>query len=498
MKLHHILLFLFLTFSINSVAAASYHYDFNNRCSQAYSALTELRIDDGMRILEEERKKDPYNLIPVFLENYDDFLSILLTGDEQQYNQREKNLDTRLNLLNKGPKNDPWYRYCKSSVYFQWAVLRIYFNSYFGAASEFRNSFLLLKENQKLFPNFKYNLILAGLEEALVGTVPDNYQWISKLLGMTGSVTGGAAKLVRFLNDDSEKTEMLQNDAVFYYCYIKFFLLSDRKEVWGYLNRHYPDISNNLLLTFLKSNLAINDNKAAWALQIINSRNKGKDYLPVPMFDFQSGMAALRLMDGRTPLYLKRFLQTSKGKIFIKGALQKLSYYYWINGDTALAQQYRNAILSQGNTLTDADKQAQRFAESKEPLPNKHLLAAELYCDGGNYKMALESLALLKPSALANKEERAAYFYRYGRIYQLMGNTNACIPFFKEAISIGQTLPGQFAARSALEMGHIYEDSGNKPMAISFYKKCLNMDYKDFKANLDQKAKAGINRLGAS
>lgn len=497
MKPSKIIFLFLLIFSSNLVAAASYHYDFNNRCQEAYKALSELRIEEGMNILEGERKSDPYNLIPVFLENYDDFLTILLTNDEQQYNLRKKNLDIRLSLLNKGPKNSPWYRYCKSSVNFQWAVLHIYFNSYLGAASEFRNSFLLLKENQKLFPNFKYNLILSGLEEAIVGTVPDSYQWISKLLGMQGSVKGGTAKLVRFLNDDTEQTETLQNDAVFYYCYVKFFLLSDRKEVWSYLNRHYPDVSNNLLLTFLISNLAVNDNKAALALQLMNDRNKGKNYLPVPMFDYQSGLAALRLMDARTPVYLKRFLQTNKGKVFVKSALQKLSYYYLVLGDTLMAQQYRKAILNQGNTLTDADKQAQRYATNNLPLPNKNLIAAELLCDGGNYKKALQSLTPLKPSELEDKEEQTAYFYRYGRIYQLMGNTKACLPFYKEAISIGQNLPGQFAARSALEIGHIYEDIGNKPMAIAFYRKCLNMDYKDFKANLDQKAKAGLNRLGA-
>jgi len=123
------------------------------------------------------------------------------------------------------------------------------------------------------------------------------------------------------------------------------------------------------------------------------------------------------------------------------------------------------------------------------------LIAAGLYCDGGNYTSALNILKSLQPSEMADDEERTSYFYRYGRVYQLLGNNKGCIPFYKEAINIGKELPGQFAARSALELGHIYENLKNNGKAVSYYQLCLDMKNKDFKANLDQKAKAGLNRL---
>lgn len=486
---------LFFVCGQSTLSLAAYHYDFNQRCTQAYEALTALKIKEGERLLAAEKKANRDNLIPYFLDNYDDFLSILLLGDEQLYSQRKAQLSTRLDLLDKGPKNSPWYRYCKSSVDFQWAVLHIYFNNYLSATAQFRNSFLLLKQNQKQYPDFKYNNILAGLEEAMVGTVPDNYQWIGRLLGMKGSVRGGTAKLVRFLNDSSDDDQILKNDAVFYYSYIKFFLLSDKEDVWSYLNRHYPQVQDNHLLSFLKANLAINDNKASLALKILNSRKMSPDYMKVPMFDYQAGIAALMSMDSQTPVYLKRFLEDSKGKIFLKSACQKLSYYYLVSGNKELATYYKNTILSRGNTFTDADKKAQRYAESETLPQNKDLIAAGLYCDGGNYSAALDILKSLQPSELNDDEERTSYFYRYGRVYQLLGNTKGCIPFYKEAINIGKDLVGQFAARSALELGNIYENLKNNGKAVYYYQLCLNMKNKDFKANLDQKAKAGLNRL---
>ena len=65
----------------------------------------------------------------------------------------------------------------------------------FKAATTFRKSYLLLKENKKLFPDFDYNDIFLGVEEAVVGTVPDDYRWIATVFGMKGDVKRGVAKV---------------------------------------------------------------------------------------------------------------------------------------------------------------------------------------------------------------------------------------------------------------------------------------------------------------
>ncbi|HTM67052.1 MAG TPA: tetratricopeptide repeat protein, partial [Flavipsychrobacter sp.] len=54
-----------------------------------------------------------------------------------------------------------------------------------------------------------------------------------------------------------------------------------------------------------------------------------------------------------------------------------------------------------------------------------------------------------------------------------------------------------YAARSALQMGMLYEKSGNTNEAVKCYNECLSMRNHDFQANIDQQAKAGINRLTA-
>ena len=51
-----------------------------------------------------------------------------------------------------------------------------------------------------------------------------------------------------------------------------------------------------------------------------------------------------------------------------------------------------------------------------------------------------------------------------------------------------------YAARAALQIGQIYEERGEKAMAIEYYKKCIDMEDHEYKDSLDQRAKSGIAR----
>lgn len=475
---------------------AQYYYDFNDRCVAAYEAFTSLRMEEGRNLIAAEQAEHPGNLIAVFIANYEDCLRLMFNGDIDDYRQLKPNRDKRLNLLDRGDASSPWYRFCKGALYFQWAAVRIRFNEYLSAGTEFRRSFMLLRENQKKFPGFRYNQILLGLEEALVGTIPDNYKWISNMLGMRGDLKSGMAKLSAFLQYPGEQNRYLRTDALFYYCYLKFFLLAERDATWKLLDNSGMDSGNNLLFAFLKANLALNDNRAGLAEQVLLNRNTGGEYLDVPLFDYELGIAFLFKMDDRAPGCFKRFLQHYRGRFFVKDAYQKLSLYYLAKGDPARAMQYKNKIGSAGTTQIDADKQAERYARSPG-LPNSVLVRARMNCEGGYYTLALRALDPLRPSQLGIAD-RTEYFYRYGRVYNLKGNKKGAIPFYEKAIEIGADRPEQFAARSALELGEIYEDQGLASKAIASYKRCLNMKNEDFKSSIEQKAKAAISRLAGS
>lgn len=493
------LLLCFGTFSQGFASAYTgrYTFDFNNRCKEAYQAFISLRIQEGNTLLQAEQKENPNNLIPIFLANYDDCMTLLFNGDAKEFAKRKEHLSDRLDALEDGDSNSPWYRYSKAALYFQWATVHIRFNEYFSAGTDFRKSFLLLKENQKLFPAFRNNQVLLGVEQALVGTIPDNYKWISSLLGMKGDVKKGVSQVVDFLSHRDGSAALLREEAIFFYCYLKYNVLSDHKAVWTYLNESELDFKNNLLYTFMKANFALNDNKAAIAEQTLINRNQSSNYLETPIFNYQLGSALLLKMDNDCIPYFQKFLNRYTGKLFVKETYEKMSFYYLAIGNNSSAIFYKNKIKTSGSAEVDADKQAQRYAESME-LPHPVLLKARLLCDGGYFNNSIEQLRTLNGNALPSVAAKLEYNYRYARIFTLTGQYNKAIPFYDAAIRMGFNRQEHFAARSALELGQIYEQQGMKDKAIACYRNCISMKNHDYKSSLDQKAKAGIDRLGGT
>ena len=129
-------------------------------------------------------------------------------------------------------------------------------------------------------------------------------------------------------------------------------------------------------------------------------------------------------------------------------------------------------------------------------MPDALLLKARLLCDGGYMDKALQLLQGRKVDDFDNEADKLELTYRLARIYALTGKTEAATTYYEATIKAGSLRPEHFASRSALELGQIYEQQGNKAKAIDAYKRCINMKDHDFESSMEQKAKAEINRLG--
>jgi len=79
---------LLCTLLSQSLFAGQKVFDFNSNCQQAYHEIISLKLEHGELILEEEKKKDPNNLVPYFLENYLDFFILYFTEDPTEFRRR--------------------------------------------------------------------------------------------------------------------------------------------------------------------------------------------------------------------------------------------------------------------------------------------------------------------------------------------------------------------------------------------------------------------------
>ena len=485
----------FLFFLFPCFVSGQKHFDFNGNCQDAYREIVQLKLDAGARILTAEKKRDPDNLVPDFLENYIDFFVLFFNEDPAEYKSRKENLDRRIQLMSEGPESSPFYLFTKSVIHFQWAAIKVKFGNNWDAGWEFRRSFLQSKDNEKKFPGFSPASMLSGAMQVVAGTIPDGYKWLSSLLGIKGNISAGMQQLGHFMSQGDPWAVLYRDEATFYYLYLKFYIENKRTEVFSFIRQNNLDLKNNHLFTYLAANLAINDQQSAYVQRLIQQRNNSAEYLDMPVWDLEMGYATLNHLEPDAHVYLERFLGAFKGKFYVKDVLQKLSWFYYLRGDDQKAAAFREQALSKGGTDSDADKQALKEAKSGK-WPDRSLLKARLLSDGGYYAEALQSLQGMGSSNFSQPEDKCEFAYRLGRIYDGLGRDDDAIAAYAIALKTGEDLKEYFAARAALQTGYIYEKRGDKPLAVGCFKKCLALKDHDYKNSLDQKAKAGLERCG--
>jgi len=136
-----------LFFSV--VQSQSYYFD-----SLALNSCRELflfRFDEAATMIDEELALHPDNLIPIMLSNYIDFFILFIGENQLEFEMRKGNRSNRITMLERGDKESPFYRYCLSQIYLQWAFVRLKFGEYATAGIEIRRAYSLLRENEEKF-----------------------------------------------------------------------------------------------------------------------------------------------------------------------------------------------------------------------------------------------------------------------------------------------------------------------------------------------------------
>ncbi|MFM6993723.1 MAG: tetratricopeptide repeat protein [Sediminibacterium sp.] len=482
------------TLTLTFQALGQYQYNWTPGTQSIYESITSLRIPEARALISQEKKANATNLIYPLLESYADFYQLFLNENSAEFKLAYPAFEQRIQLLEAGPKASPYHLYSIALAHLHKSLIAIRFNKNFEAALDFRKAFLLFKENKRAYPKFSPNDVYLGLMTTVIGTIPKGYQWIANILGMTGKITDGNALVLKYINSKDPLSNLCRNEALFVYPYLIMNFEGNKKKTFDFIEKTDYDYNNNHLHAYMATNLYLNNQQSQKALQIASNINPANSYLDLPFWQLEMGYAYLNdLKLDAAKAALQNFISRFKGQFYLKDAYEKLSWIAYIQGDQTKANAYRNNVLSKGNDITDADKQALQNAK-KGTWPHPILLRARLLSDGGYQQQALAILAGKTSKDFDKDADKTEFAYRLGRIYDLAGQPDQAIQFYKSAIEKGTNQLEYFAARAALQIGLIYEQKGNPTLAISFFNTCLEMKNHAFKNSLDQKAKTGIQR----
>ena len=97
--------------------------------------------------------------------------------------------------------------------------------------------------------------------------------------------------------------------------------------------------------------------------------------------------------------------------------------------------------------------------------------------------------------SIHSKKDSLEYFYRAGRIYHENGETQKAIEYYIKTITNGIDEKYYYAANAALQLGIIYENSGNDKLAMTYFQKVSSCKNTEYKNSIEQKAKSKLKRI---
>ena len=206
------------------------------------------------------------------------------------------------------------------------------------------------------------------------------------------------------------------------------------------------------------------------------------------------GVAKLRRLDTDAATYLNRFLQQNRGQNGIKETYQKLAWSAIIQSNTEGYQRYQKAVVANGAASAGADRDALQEAKSGR-LPDESLIKARLLFDGGYFQKAYQQLQQKSSADYSAKAGRLEYLYRMGRILHGLEKYDEALGFYYRTIEQGKDEPYFYACNAALQAGLICEKRKDIKRARDFFQACLSINSPEYKTELHQKAKSGLERL---
>jgi len=474
-----------------------YDLKFTPKLQRAYFEIQKLRIEPARVLIEEERKIDPDNAFIQYLDNYADLHYLLISEDKNAYKMMVEKEDQRLTIIGKLPDNSPFKRFFQAEIRLHWAFAKMKFGNEVSGAWDVIKAYRLLDENRKQFPDFLPQLKSLGLLHIMIGSVPDNYIWVTKILGLKGNIQLGVQEIetvirkVPLFKQESQLIDLLVH------AYILQLNESQRQQI-KQLPKDQPD---NLLLHFFATTILMKEGKSQEASYYLYNAPTGNDYIPFPFLDYLKGELSLQQEKYESAFsFYTSFQKQYKGFNFIKDSNLKLFMCKWLADKDQQALMYINRVGKTGNTIVEGDKFAQRLAEdyaAQKLLPEQKVLFKARYAtDGGYFDHAMELIEPLSERQFTTADNKAEFNYRKARILQKSQLPDNAIPFYDRAIALTQSSAAGIGASSALQMGYIFKDKKQNLKAIAYFKKAISYKKYDYKNSIDNKARAALTGLG--
>jgi hypothetical protein len=486
---------LFLFCTVETGVAQAPTLQFSQEAQAVYHQVTGLQSALASTSLQKLQLADPHNQIGAYIRHLQDFLFYMLTEDPIRYNQFIKRSELHLGTISQVAESNPWRAYCLGEMYMMIGIAAYKRNELILATRSFRSGLKQLRKGAADFPHFQPLQKDRHVIEALIGTVPNQYQWAAELVTGLEAGNDGAKALSDVYHAMQASNHFLAQDAGFFLAltYAHQYRKPDiAHQIAITLQRAEP---NHPFILFLFAYTASENGMQTKAIRALEKHKPGAGQIDFPYLNYMLGKYRLRHLDiPGARLAFQQFLLRWQGPSYQAETWQKLGWCALLEDDHTTYHNYIARSLKAPKSPLEGDQQARHEAlEKHEPHPA--LLRARLASDGHNAARAKTILAAIQPETLKESRLQLEHAYRFGRVLAELGETDPAIHYYTQAWRKGNGGKLHFACASALQLGMMYSDLGKPQNARLWYDRCLAEKPAIYRSGLHQKAKAGIRQL---
>jgi hypothetical protein len=175
---------LFLFFQHLGTPANAQQWTFDETTLKAYNLTLNLQLEEALQLIPE-----PENAQQHYVVSLAEALEIMITEDQEKFQEYEDHFFARLDAKIKGTPQD--YQFLMAELHLQWAFVYLKFGREFDAGAQMRESYLIAERSKRKNPKYLAIKKTVGLLEVIIGSVPEKYNWLLSVLGMHGSLAHG-------------------------------------------------------------------------------------------------------------------------------------------------------------------------------------------------------------------------------------------------------------------------------------------------------------------
>ena len=471
-------------------AAAAAQLTANSR--RAYAEVLKLRLGPAREVLRAELASTPIAPSPLLVANAADFAELIISQDAGRYEALVANQEARLATLDDAPAS-ALRDYAQAEITLHLGLCQMLFKHLVVGGYHLRSGYQQMQDVVRHYPAFIPARKTLGVCEFAVGSLPQGYHWLFRLLGLTANVDTGLKNLALAASQPND----FQTESQIYLTMIRegYYKKPDEAlRLTEHLASQQPD---NLLFSYLAVSVNKRQHRGEAALAAYRARPTGPGYLPLPYLRHMA--ADLLLYQGDYAASEREnltFLREYKGQHYRKDAAFKLYLAAWLGGEpTATVAHYRELINQPGPSDVEEDNYAQHYYHEAVAL-NPILTRARLQIDGGYNQQALNTLRSFRVTSNTLWRDRIEEPYRRARAFQGLGRLDSAWFYFERTQTVsGPKAPYYFAPQAALQQGYIAQEAGKKAQARFYFEKALRYPWHEYKNSTDAKATLALRDL---